>query len=91
MPDKKPVFRFKALIHKVPDIDGAYIIFPHDLRETFGKGRVKVAASFDGHPYQGCLVYMGLPTPILGIPQAIRRAIAKQPGDSVDVVIQERE
>ena len=26
---------------------GAYVIFPYDVREEFGKGRVKVHATFD--------------------------------------------
>ena len=33
------IYEFQAEIKKVPDIDGAYIEFPYDLREEFGKGR----------------------------------------------------
>lgn len=29
---------------------GAYVIFPYDIREEFGRGRVKVHATFDGTP-----------------------------------------
>ena len=47
------VYEFEAVILKVPDIDGAYIEFPYDVREEFGKGRVKVHATFDGEPYDG--------------------------------------
>ena len=53
------VFKFEAVIQKVPDIDGAYIEFPYDVRAAFGKGRVKVHAEFDGEPYDGSLVRMG--------------------------------
>ena len=42
------VYEFDAVIRKVPDIDGAYVEFPHDVQALFGKGRVKVAATFDG-------------------------------------------
>ena len=45
------VYEFDAVIRKVPDIDGAYVEFPHDVQALFGKGRVKVAATFDGVPY----------------------------------------
>ena len=38
----KKIYEFAAVILKVPDIDGAYIEFPYDVREEFGKGRVKV-------------------------------------------------
>jgi hypothetical protein len=29
---------------------GAYVMFPYDIRTEFGKGRVKVHATFDGEP-----------------------------------------
>lgn len=82
-------YAFLALIHKVPDLDGAYIEFPYDVKKEFGKGRVKVKATFDGHPYQGSLVRMGTPGHILGIRKDIRQAIGKQPGEMVQVTIKE--
>lgn len=84
-------YEFQAVIKKVPDINGAYIEFPYDVREEFGKGRVKVNAAFDGAPYQGSLVRMGTPGHIIGVRKDIREAIGKQPGDVVNVTIQERE
>ena len=84
-------YEFQAEIKKVPDINGAYIEFPYDVREEFGKGRVKVNATFDGAVYRGSLVRMGTPGHIIGIRKDIREAIGKQPGDMVDVTIQERE
>jgi hypothetical protein len=84
-------YEFEATIQKVPDIDGAYIEFPHDVRAEFGKGRVKVFATFDGEPYEGSLVRMKTPGHILGIQKAIRAKISKQPGDTVKVTIKERE
>ena len=70
---------------------GAYVVFPYDLREEFGKGRVKIHASFDGEPYEGSIVNMGVKNPdgsvcyILGILKDIRAKIGKQPGDTVRV------
>ncbi len=32
------VYEFEAVIHPVPDKAVAYIIFPYDIREEFGKG-----------------------------------------------------
>lgn len=84
------IYRFEAVILKVPDIDGAYIEFPYDVREEFGKGRVKVHATFDGFPYDGSLVRMKTPGHIIGLRKDIRKAIQKQPGDMVLVTIQER-
>lgn len=84
-------YEFEAIIKKVPDIDGAYIEFPYDVKEEFGKGRVKVYATFDGEPYEGSLVRMKTPCHITGIRKEIRAKINKQAGDTIKVVIKERE
>lgn len=83
-------YEFDAVIRKVPGIDGAYVEFPFDVKKEFGKGRVKVHAWFDGFPYDGSLVRMKTPGPIIGIRKEIRAAIGKQPGDTVHVMITER-
>lgn len=85
------LYEFEAVIKKVPDIDGAYIEFPYDVREEFGRGRVKVRATFDGVPYDGSLVRMKTPGHIIGILKDIRAKIGKQAGDMVHVTIKERE
>ena len=90
-------FEFEAEIKKVPDIDGAYIEIPFDVKAVFGKGRVPVDAAFDGEPYTGSLVNMGVKNPdgsvchIIGIRKDIRAKIGKQPGDVIKVTIRERE
>ena len=84
------LYRFTAEIKKVPDIDGAYVEFPYDVRTEFGRGRVKVLATFDGVPYEGSLVRMGTPGHILGLRKDIRAKIGKQPGDRVEVTLRER-
>ena len=61
------IYRFEAVLQKVPDLNGAYVEFPYDVRAEFGKGRVKVRATFDGQPYDGSLVRMGTPGHILGV------------------------
>ena len=35
-------YEFDAVIKKVPNIDGAYVDFPYDVKKEFNKGRVKV-------------------------------------------------
>lgn len=84
------VYEFDAVIQKVEDIDGAYIEFPYDVRKEFGKGRVKVHATFDGAPYDGSLVRMKTVNHIIGIRKDIRAKIGKQPGDTIHVTITER-
>lgn len=77
------IYEFEAEIKKVPDIDGAYIEIPFDVKAEFGKGRVPVIATFDGEPYEGSLVRMKTPCHIIGIRKDIRAKIGKQPGDKI--------
>jgi len=90
------VYEFEAVIQKVPDQDGAYIAVPFDIKAEFGKGRLPVHATFDGEPYDGSIVNMGIKYPdgsicyIIGIRKDIRAKIGKQPGDTVSVTIKER-
>lgn len=84
-------YTFEAIIQKVPDMDGAYVEIPFDVRTEFGRGRVSVHATFDGEPYDGQVVKMGTPCHIIGLRKDIRAKIGKQPGDSVKVTLKERE
>lgn len=87
---KDKIYEFEAEIIKVQDMDAAYIVFPYDIREEFGKGRVKVQATFDGEPYDGSVVNMGTGNYIIGIRKDIRKKIGKQAGDMIRVTIRER-
>ena len=90
------ICEFEAVIQKVPDQDGAYVAVPFDIKEKFGKGRLPVHVTFDGEPYTGSIVNMGVKNPdgsicyIIGIRKDIRAKIGKQPGDSVKVTFQAR-
>ena len=86
----KKTYTFEAVIKKVPDINGAYVEIPLDVKAEFGKGRVPVHATFDGEPYDGSLVKMGTASHILGIRRDIRERIKKQPGQAVLVTLAER-
>ena len=85
---------FEAVLEAVPERGGAYVRFPCDLRQEFGRGRVRVRADFDGVSYRGGLVYMGMfredgtPCPILGVRKDIRERLGKQPGDTVTVTLE---
>ena len=90
-------YEYDAILHETEDNGGAYVAFPWDIREVFGKGRIKVHAEFDGVPYDGSIVNMGVKNPdgsvcyVIGVLKAIRKAINKGEGDTVHVVINERE
>ena len=88
-------YKYRAIIEPVPDKGGAYIRFPYDIRIEFGKGRVKAQITFDGEPYLGSIVNMGVKNEdgsicyIIGIRKEIRNKIGKQPGDEVSVTVKE--
>ncbi len=90
-------YEYESKIYEAHGKGGAYVKFPHDIREEFGKGRVKVTATFDGEIYDGSIVNMGVKNDdgstcyIIGIRKDIRTKIGKQIGDTVKVTIKERE
>lgn len=92
---KQKVYEFTAVIEPVPDRHGAFVRFPWDIRREFGRGRVKVLATFDGTPYEGSLVNMGVKNTdgsvcyIIGVRKDIQAQLGKGPGDAVHVTIQE--
>ena len=91
------IYEYESLLYEAGDTGGAYVIFPYDIRKEFGRGRVKVHATFDGEPYDGSVVKRGVKNAdgsvcyIIGVRKDIRSRIGKQPGDSVQVTVRERE
>lgn len=91
------VYEYESLLYEAGETGGAYVIFPYDIRKEFGWGRVKVHATFDGEPYDGSIVNMGVRNAdgsvcyIIGVRKDIRSRIGKQPGDSVRVKVRVRE
>lgn len=90
------VYKFKAQIQGSQiGKGGAFVEFLYDIRQEFGKGRVKVHATFDGIKYDGSIVNMGLKHDdgsicyILGILKAIRKQLNKDIGDFVEVTVSE--
>ena len=93
MNDKRR-YEYTAILHETPDSGGAYVVFPWDIRQEFGKGRVKVHALFDGIPYDGSIVNMGVKNPdgsvcyIIGVLKSIRTKLNKKDGDLIHVIIE---
>jgi hypothetical protein len=89
-------YKFEAVIQKTPEQDAAYIAVPFDIKTEFGKGRIKVHATFDGESYDGSIVNMGVKNPdgsicyIIGVRKDIRAKICKQAGDTIKVTIKEQ-
>lgn len=87
-------YEYDAVLCENPDDGGAYVPFPLDIRAEFGRRRLKVRAEFDGVPYEGSIVNMGVKNPdgsvcyIIGVLKSIRKKLNKRGGDTIHVTIE---
>ena len=85
------VKEFDAQLSK-RDNPGAWTcVILDDVPELFGtRGLVKIRGAIDGEPFDGALMAQGDGTHRLPVRAALRKAIGKEAGDTVHVVIDER-
>lgn len=73
---------------------GAYVRVPVNIKEYFGKGRLKVKVYFEMVYYEGSIVNMGVKNPdgsvcyILGVRKDIRQELQKNIGDTLTISFQ---
>jgi hypothetical protein len=83
--------RFAAKLERSPSKGGwTYVIWPRSAKFFETRGLVKVRGKIDGHQFRSSFMAMGDGRHMLPVKADIRRAISKEVGDTVTVILEER-
>ena len=83
--------KFTAKLEKSPNKGGwTYIVWPKAAKFFGTQGAVKVKGTIDGHKFESSFMAMGNGVQMLPVKADIRKAIGKEAGKRVTVVIKQR-